>query len=934
MTPQESPSHDKNHNNNNFSFPYENPYDIQLQYMEQLFNTIQEEKIGIFESPTGSGKSLSLICGALSWLMSYYAQRDGITVNGIHSSTTSSLKRKNIDDQSSSDEEPAWVIEQTIKRKKEEEENARREQLEKSKKNVKKYDDRRKQFLESILTMNDSNNDDDLLLNEVDESVFNKIGINNNLLKDLYDEDSDDDNDRPIFSSSACSRIENDEKFETPKILYCTRTHSQINQFIQELRKTEFSKKVKVSNLASRQVLCINENVLYRNTKNGKVQNGLNRINEQCQYLRDKKLCEYDNDPSLFKDYMVLKVHDIEELLDLGKKLKICSYYGTRKAMHSAELVCMPYNSLVHEQTRKSLGVTSLKDCVVIIDEAHNLISAIHQMHSNEIDIHQLRMVHETLLNYFNKFKNKLSTTNQTNIKRLLNIIQGLITFLTVSEHKDLNANKEETENNGFIVPITDLLFKTKMDNINLFQVAEFIEKSDLTKKLNMFMERQDLEQSKTNQVVIHNNNTVKRTHNTANYIHYSSGVNTKTDLSNLNTPATSNNAINNVVSMLLALMNVDKDGKLFVKPNSHIKFLLLNPSVYFQSIVKEARSIILTGGTMEPINALVQQLFPNTPSSKIHIYQCEKHIVPPNHFLPIVLTKGVGDVEFDFRFQNRQNNMDLIKSLGRTIVNMCNIVPDGVVLFFPSYQFEKTVYQCWKSNGIIDSIEKKKKFLREASANEDPNMTLDKLLQEYKKIIDHNFGTTSSNSSSHGIRGGSTATLQRYNGSVLSCVVGGKLSEGINFSDGYGRLIVVIGLPYPNPNDIELMEQQKFFEQHTQQFQSQNKNEYLDNICMNGVNQSIGRAIRHGKDYATVLLLDKRYQQQRLINKLSKWIRKDIVTFHNVGNAMQAVGQFFAQKMANQLEIEKERKEQWNKSITPSTSSLPSKTLANFSKR
>ncbi|KAG2377868.1 hypothetical protein C9374_008953 [Naegleria lovaniensis] len=914
---------------NNFSFPYEKPYDIQLQYMEQLFNTIQDEKIGIFESPTGSGKSLSLICGALSWLMSYYAQRDGTIRIEDHDrigSSSSALKRKNKENDSSSDEEPAWVIEQTMKRKKEEEETARREQLEKSKKNVKKYDDRRKQFLESILKVENTHEDDnDLLLNEVDDCIFNKIGINNNLLKDLYDEDSDDDDhDRPIFSSGYSTRMDNEDRFETPKILYCTRTHSQINQFIQELRKTEFSKKVKVSNLASRQVLCINEHVLYRSTKNGKVQNSLNRMNEQCQYLRDKKLCEYDNDPSLFKDYMVLKVHDIEELLDLGKKLKICSYYGTRKAMHSAELVCMPYNSLVHEQTRKSLGVTSLKDCVVIIDEAHNLVSAIHQMHSNEIDIHQLTMVHDTLLNYFNKFKNRLSTTNQTNIKRLLNIIQGLMTFLTTENISD--SNKVE---NGFIISITDLLFKTKMDNINLFQVAEFIEKSDLTKKLNMFMERQ--EEHNHDLVIIHNNNTVKRAHHTANYIHYSNSTtnngNHKIDLSN--TPTTSNNAINNVVSMLLALMNVDKDGKLFIKPNSHIKFLLLNPSVYFQSIVKEARSIILTGGTMEPIHALIQQVFPNIPSSKIHIYQCEKHIVPPNHFLPIVLTKGVGDIEFDFRFQNRQNNQDLIKSLGRTIVNMCNIVPDGIVLFFPSYQFEKTVFQYWKSNGIIDSIEKKKKFLREASANEDPNMTLDRILQEYKKIIDHNFGT--SNSPITSAMGGSSNTLQRYNGSVLSCVVGGKLSEGINFSDGYGRLVVVIGLPYPNPNDIELIEQQKFFEQHTQQC---NKNEYLDNICMNGVNQSIGRAIRHGKDYATVLLLDKRYQQQRLINKLSKWIRKDIVTFHSVGNAMEAVGKFYNNKRANQLEIEKERKEKWNKSITPSTSSLPSKTLASFSKR
>lgn len=34
----------------------------------------------------------------------------------------------------------------------------------------------------------------------------------------------------------------------------------------------------------------------------------------------------------------------------------------------------------------------------------------------------------------------------------------------------------------------------------------------------------------------------------------------------------------------------------------------------------------------------------------------------------------------------------------------------------------------------------------------------------------------------------------------LLLCVVGGKLSEGINFGDDLARACVMIGLPYPNP--------------------------------------------------------------------------------------------------------------------------------------
>ncbi|XP_050667566.1 ATP-dependent DNA helicase DDX11 isoform X5 [Leptidea sinapis] len=50
-----------------FNFPFE-PYDIQKKFMKELYFTIDNREIGIFESPTGTGKSLSICCGALQWL--------------------------------------------------------------------------------------------------------------------------------------------------------------------------------------------------------------------------------------------------------------------------------------------------------------------------------------------------------------------------------------------------------------------------------------------------------------------------------------------------------------------------------------------------------------------------------------------------------------------------------------------------------------------------------------------------------------------------------------------------------------------------------------------------------------------------------------------------------------------------------------------------
>ena len=51
-----------------FKFPFP-PYDIQEKFMTELFKVLEGGKLGIFESPTGTGKSLSLICGALTWFL-------------------------------------------------------------------------------------------------------------------------------------------------------------------------------------------------------------------------------------------------------------------------------------------------------------------------------------------------------------------------------------------------------------------------------------------------------------------------------------------------------------------------------------------------------------------------------------------------------------------------------------------------------------------------------------------------------------------------------------------------------------------------------------------------------------------------------------------------------------------------------------------------
>ena len=47
-------------------FPHQ-PYGVQLSFMSRVLQTIEHRQNALLEAPTGSGKTLSLLCSALSW---------------------------------------------------------------------------------------------------------------------------------------------------------------------------------------------------------------------------------------------------------------------------------------------------------------------------------------------------------------------------------------------------------------------------------------------------------------------------------------------------------------------------------------------------------------------------------------------------------------------------------------------------------------------------------------------------------------------------------------------------------------------------------------------------------------------------------------------------------------------------------------------------
>ncbi len=48
-------------------FPY-NPYKPQIEYMKYVIKTLKTGNNALLESPTGTGKTLCLLCATLAWV--------------------------------------------------------------------------------------------------------------------------------------------------------------------------------------------------------------------------------------------------------------------------------------------------------------------------------------------------------------------------------------------------------------------------------------------------------------------------------------------------------------------------------------------------------------------------------------------------------------------------------------------------------------------------------------------------------------------------------------------------------------------------------------------------------------------------------------------------------------------------------------------------
>ena len=222
----------------------------------------------------------------------------------------------------------------------------------------------------------------------------------------------------------------------------------------------------------------------------------------------------------------------------------------------------LPYPLLLQRSAREALNI-SVKGHVIIIDEAHNLMDAISNIHSVTVTLSQLQTSLSQLTNYARKFKTRLKGKNRSYVAQVIRLIDSIAAHL-----RSILESEKALE--GPVLP-SNLMSGKGVDQINPYKLSQYLQESKLARKVD-------------------------------GYVEFSKEQSGRRATGNPTVPV-----LFHIQGFLLSLMNPSTEGQLFYMKEQgdiHLKYMLLDPTNQFREIVEDARAVILAGGTMSPVRA------------------------------------------------------------------------------------------------------------------------------------------------------------------------------------------------------------------------------------------------------------------------------------------------------------------------------------------
>ncbi|KNH06306.1 helicase [Perkinsela sp. CCAP 1560/4] len=805
------------------------------------------------------------------------------------------------------------------------------------------------------------------------------------LSDDSFDDASQDGDHQPKAEASNSVRI-----------LYTTRTHAQVAQAVREFRRSGYSDAVTSCILGSREHMCVEPRVLQHKESPAMVraacQHMCNRM--QCRYRegvsgRISRDARNEGEKSCCAD--------IEELQSSGKNEVFCPYYYTREALlPTAEIIFCPYNYALdpniamqldagiaksrnmHGDTQSEIS-SFLKNSVLIIDEAHNLPSTCLSVSSIDVSTKDIGMAFHEASKTLGWAKQSLKdlALNPEETPRMLADEPNTKESKNSKDEKDDKQTMEQNVKELEVLCKLLCNFEKQMQTypVALHAATHTVSHNSKGESVYAFLSKLKI-QPKTSSLLI---NMLQKTIDTI--VDRSDGLRHDSVLS-----GASFAGLQRVLAFLQFIFPVkhsEGDGKgkadgekrtlreeelksayAFVIQKTLIPSLknteltedqrsylytmslwCLDASLTMRRLHVITRNIIVTSGTLSPIASFVSELsipfrniFPSISKSrpmKSTTSQSIAKLSPYDNRVSVsVCARGCCDTEMNSSY-TRRDTLEYKLSVGNSLVNFFRVIPDGVLVFFPSYSLMRNMLTAWgylqtgQVSGVWDNMKKYKKLFIE-QPSQGPHASgkaeVSALFENFRSAIQDK-------------------TESDYSplGAAIFAVCRGRLSEGIDFPDELARGVVIIGIPYMNICDLNVHLRMKYLDEQVstsrQAAQKVTPNTRSDHNAscyltgdvwyqqesMRAVNQAMGRVIRHKRDYGAILLLDSRFQWK--VSDLSGWIQPHTEVCKVFSECTLKLAEFFRYQKNPLLRIKSEVPacESSQKAKTASKRSTPS---------
>uniref|UniRef100_A0AC35FLR0 Helicase ATP-binding domain-containing protein n=1 Tax=Panagrolaimus sp. PS1159 TaxID=55785 RepID=A0AC35FLR0_9BILA len=770
---------------NAFSFPFK-PYSTQLRLMNDMNEILKNRGIGIFESPTGTGKSLTSLCAVLTFV----------------ENENRKLKE---------------FVEENRKKAKQLREGNGDEDFEKALENFKEAE----KFHELADT-----EEEKLLRTEKRIEEARKRLQAYKFQEEIEIED--------------CGLPRASEPLpELTKVVFSTRTHSQIEQLTFELKRTRFQPRV--VSLGSRALLCINSEV--KNLPNSAAA-------DKCKDLRDSGKCPFykRTKVTLLSDHILDGVtRDLKDVIRESKNLHSCGYYASREALPFCELIFVPYATLFDSEMRKSAGLSIDDKTIVVIDEAHNLFATLTEMSSAIIDLNLISLGLEILEKFLDAKVERTKGVDFKNLKLFENALKQIETLISGPHFLRQDEKKFP------VYKFMNELFKN--DGLRFIQAIENAKKANLLPRIYSYYRSPAYFKVSTEE------NETKSKKGLKSFLSRKTNEEKVVEFEAEKVPESQGSfPLFSIADFLISLGSAGENFQVIVDVIStprKIQLLCLNGGEKFASIVSNARSTVLIGGTMRPTDLITSLLTKDCGIERTRIIDNSyDHIIDATNLRIVSIEKdSIGPLTFTHTtLKDKTIFTRLLDSLHPFIKSVSN----GLAIFFPSKAFLST---------FLNHIKQLKN-------------------QQFNDLVSRNLF----------IEGETLDVWEKYSKkaktskATLFAVIGGKFSEGVNFSDELARAVIIVGLPYPNMLTPEFRAKTEYLRNHFSS-NSEISTNLAMNICMTQVNQTIGRVVRHKLDYGIVVLLDSRYSEK--FSLISKWAQPSLLRCSTSQDAFSMLKEF-----------------------------------------